>query len=138
MTAPATAPSLIEAVESYLAIRRALGHSLVPAGQLLDAFVRHVHATGGSTVTVDVAVDWAAAAGSRGQIARRLSLVRGFAAYLSAFDPAAQLVPEHLVATGVVRRTPYLFSPSEIDALMRAADSLTPPYGRPGSRRWSA
>lgn len=132
MTAPAAAPSLTEAAESYLTIRRALGHTLVPAGQLLDAFVQHVHATGASTVTVEVAVGWAAEAGSRGQTARRLSLVRGFAAYLSAFDPAAELIPEHLVATGVVRRTPYLFSPAEIDALMTAAGSLKPPLRAAG------
>src|SRR5439155_6792927 len=83
-TAPA-GTTMAAAAASYLAIRRALGHTLRVEGRALEAFVAATAARGESTVTIDAALAWAGAAGTPGVAARRLSLVRGFAGYLAAF-----------------------------------------------------
>ncbi|MBN4059667.1 tyrosine-type recombinase/integrase, partial [Acidimicrobium ferrooxidans] len=52
-------------------------------------------------------------------------VVRGFARYLSAFDPATEVPPTGLLPPGTRRITPYLFSEADIDVLLAAADRLT-------------
>jgi integrase/recombinase XerD len=58
--------------------------------------------------------------------ALRLSVVRGFAAYLHTVDPTVQVPPAGLVRSGVCRATPYLYSTAEISSLLHAATELRP------------
>jgi integrase/recombinase XerD len=106
----------------YLGIRRALGQQLAEPGRLLADFADYCRACQLDHVTVDAAIGWATAGPqlSPSQIARRLSTIRGFATYLAAFDPATEIPPVHLLATGVHRRAPYIFTAAEIDALIRS------------------
>lgn len=121
--------ALSDAAADYLAIRRALGHKLVETERRLTEFTDFLEARGEVSVSIDAAVMWSASAASAGLLARRLSMVRGFAAYLAAFDPATQIPPQHLVSTQVVRRAPYIFSADEVTALMAAARIvLLPPF----------
>jgi integrase/recombinase XerD len=115
--------------EEYLAIRRSMGFKLERAGRLLSDFVSFTEAAGMSTVTVDGALTWATQpAGARPVwAAQRLSVVRGFARYLCAFDPRAQVIPRDLLAAKTRRATPYLYSDTEIAALIAAARSLPHP-----------
>ncbi|MGE5764476.1 MAG: tyrosine-type recombinase/integrase [Mycobacterium leprae] len=113
-------------VGDYLAIRRALGHKLVTEGRRLEEFAGFVAARGQDSVTIDAAVAWAATAATPGQVATRLSMVRRFATYLAAFDPAAQIPPQRMLAGGVVRRPPHVFSRTEIAELMAAAAASAP------------
>ena len=76
---------------------------------------------------IETAIGWASAATEPRQVARRLSILRAFATYLAAFDPTTQIPPQRMLAAGVIRRAPYIFSAAEIDALIDAARSLTPP-----------
>lgn len=71
------------------------GNKLVRAGKLLAQFNAYLDAIGADTLTVDSAVAWATlpAGGGPSWLAGRLTVVRGFAAYLHAIDPAHQLVP---------------------------------------------
>jgi integrase len=119
--------TMTTAAGEYFTLRRALGHRLEHGPQLLDGFLAFATARGETTLTVDAAVAWAATASSPRQVAVRLSLLRKFGAYLAAFDPNAEIVPERMITTGVTRRAPYLFSDEEIEALMRAAAGLSPP-----------
>ena len=82
-------------VEDYLAMRRALGFKLARQGRLLRDFAAFAEAAGASTVTTDLAVAWAILPRNASPVwaAQRLSMVRGFARYLQAFDPAAQIPP---------------------------------------------
>jgi integrase/recombinase XerD len=127
MSAPLS--PLAEAARDYLIFRRALGHQLEQHGRLLDQFVAYLAEHEHGTVTVNAALAWAGgdATRSRSQVAVRLSAVRSFATYQAAFDPATQIPPKHLVAGGVQRRTPYVFSTAQIAALMAAAARLRPP-----------
>lgn len=121
-------------VEGYLGIRRALGHRLHVHDRLLGDFVAYLAQRGQGGVTVDAAIRWASAPpeASAAQVARRLSVVRGFATYLAAFDPTTEVPPAHLVAPGAGRRTPYVFTATEVTALMSAARRLRPPLRAAG------
>ena len=76
----------------------------------------------------DHALAWAArpAGASAHWQAIRLSVVRGFAAYLHSLDPSAEVVPAGQFRPGVCRATPYLYSPAEIRSLIAAAATLRP------------
>lgn len=121
--------ALAAAAQDYLGIRRALGVKLVGPGRLLADYIAHLDAHDLGTVTVASAVDWASApAGiTRAQIAVRLSVARGFARYLTAFDPSTEIPPADLLHGAVQRRTPFLFTDEQVTALMAAAGRLSPP-----------
>jgi integrase/recombinase XerD len=52
---------------------------------------------------------------------------RIFARHLRAFDPATKVPPADALPCHYRRVTPYLYSPAQIDTLMRAAGTLGPP-----------
>lgn len=56
-----------------------------------------------------------------------MSVVRGFAAYVQAVDPTTEVPPTCLLARGVPRAVPYLYTPAEIASLMAGARTLRPP-----------
>jgi len=113
----------------YLELRRALGFKLVKEGRLLHDFAAFAEAAGAGTVTIDLAVRWAAKPDGTSPVwaAQRLSMVRGFARYLHAVDPAAQVPPADLLPSRTRRVTPYIYSDADIAALMAAARTLRKP-----------
>ncbi len=58
---------------------------------------------------------------------RRLSVVRGFARYLHTLDPSCEIPPADLIVAPSHRKSPYLYSPAEIAALVHAAGTITAP-----------
>ena len=128
MTAPA--PPLRDALEDYLMLRRALGFRLASAARLLGQFVSYLDVHGTSTVTTSDALAWARlpAGASPAWQAIRLSVVRGFAAYLHGTDPSVQVPPPGLIRRGNDRATPYLYSDAEISAVIAAAGTLRPEF----------
>lgn len=120
---------LRHALDDYLAIRRALGFKLDRAGRLLADFVRHMEAGGRDTITVDAALAWATFPpnGASAWWGHRLSVVRTFARHLHAIDPAHQVPPFDLLPGRSHRATPYLYSETDIAALMAAARGLRSP-----------
>src|SRR6266566_1543816 len=122
-------PPLRGALGDYLSLRRALGFQLASAGRLLEQFVGYLEAHSMDTVTTEHALAWAGqpAAASVHWRAIRLSVVRGFAAYLHSLDPSAEVIPAGQFRPGVCRATPYLYSPAEIGSLITAAAGLQPP-----------
>jgi integrase/recombinase XerD len=115
--------------EDYLTIRRSMGFTLERAGRLLSDFVAFVDDAGLSTVTVDAALAWARrpAGASEVWVAQRLAVVRGCARYLSALDPHAQQIPRDLLPAQPRRTAPYLYSDTEITALIEQARLLRHP-----------
>jgi integrase len=116
-------------IEDYLALRRALGFKLGKEGRLLPGFAAFADAAGAATVTVDLAVRWAAGPAGTSPVwaAQRLSMVRGLARYLQAVDPATQVPPAGLLPARTRRVTPYIYSDAEVAALMTAAGMLPSP-----------
>jgi integrase len=133
MTAAAAPTALTGHVAGYLALRRSLGHHLAAPERLLTAFTAWLGGQPEPRLTVDAVLRWAtdptqapgALTGSR--IAYRVSVVRSFATYLTAFDPTVEVPPRGLARPEVVRTPPYLFSPREVRALMQAAAVLPGP-----------
>src|SRR5260370_6336325 len=93
--------ALGDQVARYLAVRRALGYSLKEHERLLACFLAYLDSLGLPAITVADAVVWARQAGSEGQAARRLSVVRRFAVYLSGFHPATAIPASRLLPYGI-------------------------------------
>ena len=114
--------------EDYLRLRRSLGFKLTLHSRLLPQFVDYLDAVGATTVTTELAVSFAQL--PQGvqpvQWAHRLSMVRGFARYLQAIDPATEVPPHDVFAARYQRPTPYLWQESEVLDLMAAARQLRP------------
>lgn len=123
---------LRHALADYLALRRALGYRLDRPEKLLTQFLTHLESTGQDVVTVRGALEWAQLPrnGASNWWGYRLSVVRGFATYLHALDPAHEVPAADLLPHRPQRATPYLYSNADIDALMAAATSLSTPLRR--------
>jgi integrase len=114
-----------QAVEDYLSMRRSLGFKLERHGRLLPDLVGYLEAAEASTLTTQLALSWATAlAGKPDEWAIRLSIARGFAAYLQTLDPATEVPPPDLLPRKRRRANPYLYTETEIAALMAAAETL--------------
>lgn len=116
--------ALEQSLVDYLALRRSLGHELAEAAWLLPGFVAYLDARGTGTVTIEAALAWAqhSATGRATTVGpRRMTAARGFARYLSGIDPATEVPPLGLMPYRQRWRQPFIYSPAEIDALMRQA-----------------
>jgi integrase/recombinase XerD len=129
--------TLEQQADDYLRIRRALGFKLERAEKLLAQYLAYLDTTGQDRVTVENALDWAQlpGAGASGSWwAQRLSVVRCFATYLNALDPAHEIPPADVLARRIRRAVPYLYTEQEIWALMAATDRLHTPLRRASYR----
>lgn len=114
----------------YLTVRRSLGFRLERPGKLLDQYLDHLERAGQDRITIEVAVDWASLPGSgpgSNWPAQRLSAVRGLASWAHAVDARHELIPADLLPTRVLRATPYLYSPGDVQALIAATATLRKP-----------
>lgn len=117
--------ALAGAVADYLAVRRSLGYKLARPEKLLGQFAGYLEQAGAVTVTAEHALAWAVLpGGDPSWHAYRLAVTRGFAAWLRTIDLAAEIPPAGLIPSRKHRATPYLYTGSEITALMTAAESL--------------
>jgi integrase/recombinase XerD len=108
---------------------RALGFQMRAERTLLRDLVDFVESHGdGGPLQVQLSVDWACASSIqrvRGVAAPRLSMARGLLAYLRAMLPETEVPHRGLVAS-VRRPQPYLLTPPQITALIRAAHTMGP------------
>jgi integrase len=120
---------LAQAVQDYVALRRAMGYKLDTPARLLADFAGLLERSGATTVTIQAALEWAMkpADASPAWWAARLSMVRGFAIYLATLDPATEIPPAGLLPHRTHRPTPRLYSGAGITGLLAAAGRLTPP-----------
>jgi integrase/recombinase XerD len=120
--------TLASHVEDYLAIRCGLGFKLRTERRMLADFARFMDSVGSSTITVDIALQWATMPSGVGHayLAQRMRAIRGFARYLHAIDPATEIPPLELLPARRHRPTPHIYTEPEIAALMAAAGTLRP------------
>ena len=114
--------TLGQQLDAYLTLRRQLGFKLDLAGQMLRHFVRYADQEKAAFVTVKLALRWATQPAGLTQTrnATRLGYVRGFARYLSAYDPRTEIPPVGLVPGQFCRRTPHLYQDHDIVRLLDA------------------
>ena len=118
--------TLREAVKDYLGTRRNLGFKLHDAGTGLLDFVSFMEQHEVEYTTTPLALEWAQQSSSVQPAvwAQRLSHVRCFARYRSAFDPRTEIPPAGLLPHRPKRAHPYLYTEKEIRQLLEAALSL--------------
>jgi integrase/recombinase XerD len=115
-------------VQGYLALRRAMGFKMTKYGPLLDSLAGYLDDAGLATTTTQAVVEWAMLPQDvhPNRWKQRLDAARGFARYLAASDPAAEVPPAGLLAARPNRHQPYIFTRQEIGTLLAAA----------GQHRW--
>ena len=111
---------LSQAVESYLALRRAAGFALHYPGLQLKSFAAFSQARGHDYISSDIAIEWAGLARSVSQRADRLGAVIRFARYLRAEDQRHEIPPAIFGSERLPRPTPYILTAQQIRQLIQA------------------
>ncbi len=118
---------LTQAVDDYLAVRRAAGFRLQTPELYLRYFVRFAHASGDTYLQATTAINWASKASTEAERYRRYQCLIPFTRFIHAEEPRHELLPEHVFCGYLPRPTPYLFTDNELHRLIRAAGRLGPP-----------
>lgn len=123
--------TLRESLKQYIDLRRAFGTKYQEPAQTLGYFVDFMERKGARLITTKLAMQWAMQPQGvqHATWARRLTMVRRFACWLSASEPLTQVPPPRLIAGRRRRKLPYIFSDDEIARLMSAAAELSSPSG---------
>jgi integrase/recombinase XerD len=110
----------------YLSMRRSLGFKLERMGKLLPDFFAFLADSGTDVITTRLAVAWACkpAAASTRWSAERLAIVRAFACYVHTIDPRTEIPPADLLPYITRRMPPYIYSDSEVTALLSATGRI--------------
>lgn len=118
------------AVQCYLKERRQLGFALTSAGTELMRFARFADALGHrGPLTQELQLRWAREHVRRtGAVtaARRLEIVRPFAAYYRQFEVATEVPRLGVLGRGHRRLVPHIYTDIEIRQLLDQAGQLTP------------
>jgi integrase/recombinase XerD len=114
---------LRKGIHDYLTLRRDLGFKLVKHEAGLVEFASFLERKGSAHITRELALEWATlpAHVQPCQWTARLTIVRGFARYWSATDPATEVPPSGLLPYRPTRARPYFYSEQEIRQLLKAA-----------------
>ncbi len=118
--------SLQAQLTAYVAARRALGTRLEEPAKTLRQFVQFLKRKKARFITVALALEWSQQSPDvqRATWARKLSMVRQFARWLSVSEPRHQVPPSRLLNVRRRRPTPYIYSNQEIVRLMAEASRL--------------
>ncbi|MGI9305647.1 MAG: tyrosine-type recombinase/integrase [Gammaproteobacteria bacterium] len=117
---------LIDAIDTYLAVRRAGGFKLKGDELYLYSFARFAVGHGDTHVVARTAIAWAEQACSEPQRGNRLKAVTRFARFSRAVDSRHEIPPQGVFCAHRRRPTPYLFTDGEVQALMNQAAQLGP------------
>jgi len=123
------AKRLLRAVDDYLKLRRMLGFKLFHETWWLPDFVSYLDQNRSSFITIDLAIRWAMqpTGVDRSWWGRRLGAVRQFARHYRAVDPRTEIPSRDLIPFRSPRRAPYLYTNTDVVALIRAATALPHP-----------
>jgi site-specific recombinase XerD len=118
--------SLQHHLTEYVAARRALGTRLEEPAQTLRQFVGFLARKKTRFITIRLALEWSQLSRDvqRATWARKLSMVRQFARWMSVIDPRHQVPPRRLLDVRHRRSKPHIYSDEEITRLMAEAGRL--------------
>ena len=117
---------LHDAVEDYVALRRALGSQFRLPAAALRRFADFLEREGTDFITTELALRWAQEP-SHAQPATwadRLGVVRRFSAWRSTTDSRTEIPPSGLLPHRRRRKPPYVYSDEEIERLVAEAALL--------------
>ncbi len=115
-----------DAVEAYIAVRRAAGFQLVKVERSLLDFADFATASGDTHVRTKTAIMWASHGSTPHRRYRRLRDVVIFARFMAAEDERHEIPPAGVFPYEFNRRPPHLFTDGEIADILAAAGRLTP------------
>lgn len=120
-----------DALTQYVTLRRALGTQLQEPARTLVHFLEFLERESAEHITSELALRWAMEPKGvqRATWARRLGMVRRFAAWLSTVDASTEVPPPRLLAARRRRNKPHIFTDQEIGRLMAEAGRLASPTG---------
>jgi integrase len=126
--------SLQDHLRQYVAARRALGTQLREPAKTLRGFIQFLRRKKSKFITIPLALEWSQQSRNvqRATWARKLSMVRQFARWLSVIEPRHQVPPPRLLNVRHRRNKPHIYSDQEIARLMTAAAALKSPRGMKG------
>jgi integrase len=126
--------SLRHELDRYLAVRRSLGYRLATDERVLHRFVDFAEAQLAQHITTALFLRWQSTFGRAGRQtwAARLGIVRLFAQWLHGLDPTHEVPPRGLIPSRHRRMRPYIYSETEIVAIVDAATKLPSVYGMRG------
>ena len=114
---------LSDSVDRYVSLHRAAGHVFSQTARILAAFASFSEERGDTHVRVQTCLDWVHRFSSARQRRRFLLAVRRFALAMAAEDLRHEVPsPNLLPLAPYTRPQPYIFSPSQIAALIAAAE----------------
>lgn len=113
-------------VEEYIELRRSVGFDIRCQAGILRDFARFAEKQRATFVTIDLVLEWAKESRTclPSTIARRVSVIRRFARWLSASDPRTQVPPEGLFPFRFQRKRPYIYSDRDLKRILRGFDRL--------------
>jgi integrase/recombinase XerD len=115
---------MIVAVESYLAVRRAAGFTLIDTEYLLRSFAGFAADQKQTHIRTATAIEWAGQARSVAQRHARHQTICRLAQYLRVEDSRHELPPSNHFGYRKTRRVPRIYSHNEISGLVLAATRL--------------
>jgi integrase/recombinase XerD len=118
---------MMASVETYLAVRRAVGFTLSNTEYLLRSFADFATDRKETHIRTATAIDWASQAKSVAQRHTRHQTICRFAQYLRVEDLRHELPPPNHFGYRKTRRVPHIYSRDEINGLVLAATRLCSP-----------
>ena len=117
---------LRDALPQYVALRRAFGTKLQEPAKTLERFLDFVEREESEFITSELALRWAMEPQGvqRATWARRLGMVRRFAAWFSTIDARTEVPPHRLLTPRRKRNKPHIFTEQEVGQLMAEATRL--------------
>jgi integrase len=115
---------MMASVETYLAVRRAVGFTLSNTEYLLRSFADFATDLKETHIRTATVIDWASQAKSVAQRHTRHQTICHFAQYLRIEDSRHELPPANHFGYRKTRRVPHIYSRDEIDGLVLAATRL--------------
>jgi integrase len=115
---------MMASVETYLAVRRAVGFTLSNTEYLLRSFADFAAGRKEAHICTATAIDWASQAKSVAQRHTRHRTICRFAQYLRVEDLRHELPPANHFGYRKTRRVPHIYTRDEINALVLAATRL--------------
>ena len=120
---------MLDAIETYLALRRAAGFAMSNAEYLLKSFAAFAAERAETHVQTQTAIDWATFGPSVAQRDARLKAVCRFVRHIQIEDARHELPPANHFGARKRRRPPHIYSADEIGRLVEAALRLRPMGG---------
>jgi integrase/recombinase XerD len=117
---------MMQLIDSYLAVRRAVGFELRITEFRLRSFGRYALERGDTCLRAETAVAWAGTASSRRERYFRIRTVVLFACHLRAEDPEHEMPPGDVYPATSLQRRPHIYSDLEIRLILDAAGRLGP------------